>query len=159
MSKKLIIALIISIFFVLSAEATTVSFVVIETGVPQEGRSHYSERWENALLDVFFDAGYIVCNAPIMRLDSKPSASKMQDYIQADLEDAREGGADFLIIAQLDFSANPAPQEISFIMYRVTPSSKIHESRVTGKTFRTDKEAEDELKTVAKGLVPHLRAN
>ena len=158
MAKKITAVMILSVFLVLSAEATMVSFVVIETGLPQEeGRNQHSIQWENALLDVFFDAGYIVSNAPMVRLNSRPSM-KVEEFIREEINNAREGGADFFIVAQLDFLPDTnVPNDISLVLFGVTPSVRIFENQVTGKTYRSEREEFDDLKLIIRQLVPYLR--
>jgi hypothetical protein len=158
--KRIIIAVFLCVFTVFSAAATTISFCVFEIGLPSEtAKTPAAMQWESALLDVFFDAGYIVTNNPIVRIEMKPTPNRMEEFVRADLDDAREGGADYFVLAQLDFDAETGiPSEISFVMYRVTPSSKIHESRMAGRSFGSnERESLEEMKKVARGLVPHIR--
>ena len=160
MAKRLTAVIFIGIFLALNIEATMVSFFVIETGLSRNGvmSQQHSQQWENAFLDEFFNAGFIVSNTPILRLDSKPSA-RMEDFAIRDLDIAREGGADFLIVAQLDYiDDSPLPGEISLFLFRVTPVRIIHERRMPGKTYRSDREEFDDLKTIVRGLIPFLRA-
>lgn len=146
------------IFLALNAEATMISFFVIETGLPQEGgKNMHSLQWENALLDVFFEAGYIVSNAPIIRLERKPSGDIQTAAIQ-DMNEAKAGGANYFIIAHLDYNADSSsPREISLVLYSGTPYRKIFENKVTGKTYKTEREELDDLKVIAGTLVPYLR--
>jgi hypothetical protein len=153
------IALVFFVFFtVFSVEASMVSFFVIETGLPKEGeRNQHSLYWENALLDVFFDAGHIVCNAPILRLETKPS----DDILRAsafDMEEARNGGVDFVILAQLDFLSGSLapPDEVSFFIYSIMGREKIYERRFTGKNYKSARDEIDDLKILAGELVLHL---
>jgi len=158
MPKKAAAVLFMGIFLVFSMEAAMVSFVIIETGLPEDGgKIEHSRHWEDAIFDVFFDAGHIVSNAPMMRLDSKPT-DEIQKLTAEDIFEARMGGADYFIIAQLDyFSDVPKLNEISFIMYRISPYKKIHEKRVSGKTYKTQKEEVEDLKLIARGLIPLIK--
>lgn len=94
-------------FFSLGAlSAATVSFLVVETGLAEESaRPQSSLLWENGLMDVFFDAGHIVSNAPIMRLMEK-TAEKLPDLVRGELDQARNGGADYFIMILLEYSAS-----------------------------------------------------
>ena len=134
-----------------------VSFFVVETGVPLEGgRRTHSIQWENALLDVFFDAGYIVSNAATLRLDSKPSG-EAQTVFETDIIEARNTGANYFIIAQLDYNSGSAtPMEITLVLFSTNPNKKIYESQMAGKTYRTTREEVDELTKIARGLIPHI---
>jgi len=158
MLKKAAAALFMGIFLVFGLEAAMVSFMIVETGIPQEdGRIEHSELWEDAIFDVFFDAGHIVSNAPILRLDSKPS-NEIQKMTAEDLFEARAGGADYFIIAQLDYASDiPKLSEIYFVLYKMSPYKKIHEKRITGKAYKTQKEEIDDLKYIARGLIPLIK--
>ena len=159
MVKKTAAAVFLGIFFVLNIEATMVSFFIIETGLPAEGakRTH-STQWENALLDVFFDEGYIVSNAATMRLDSKP-AGEMQKIYETDITEARNSGANYFIIAQLDYSSGSLmPLETTIVLFSTNRNKKIYETKVAGKTYRSAREEVDELRLIASGIIPHINA-
>jgi hypothetical protein len=160
MGKKFIIALFMCVFLALSAEATMVSLFVIETGLPQEGaKNQHSLKWENAFFEVFFDSGYILCNAPMLRFESKPSRD-LSYYAQEEMDEARQGGAEFFIIAQLDYASGaPQPGEISIFMYNLSSSNKIHERKITGKRYRTENDEINDYKTIIRGLVPLINAS
>ena len=159
MVKKTTAVLIFTVFFALNAEATMVSFFVIETGVSAEGgRRTHSMQWENTLLDVFFDEGYIVSNAATLRLESKPSG-EIHKLFENDILEAKNTGANYFIIAQLDYSSGSMmPQEITLVLFSTNPNKKIFERQLAGKTYRTAREEVDELKLIARGLIPHINA-
>ena len=159
MAKKMLAVFVFGFFLVLGAEATMVSFVVIETGLTQDdGINQRSVQWENALLDAFFDAGYIVSNVPMVRFDSKPSG-RLEDLVSRDIVAARAGGAEFLIVAQLDYAPGSlSPNDISLVLFSIIPpSSRIHENQVSGKTYRSEREEMEDLKSIVGEFVPHLR--
>jgi hypothetical protein len=158
MAKRIAAVLIIGAFFVLRAEAAMVSFLVIETGLmEEENKKQHSMQWENSLLDVFFDAGHIVCNAPMMRLDTKP-VGEIRKVASADMAEAVEGGVDFFIIAQLDYTpGSQSPEAIALVVYTVTPAKKIYEKRMTGKSYRSVKDELEDLRGIVSGLIPHLK--
>jgi hypothetical protein len=158
MTKKIIATLIMGLFLVLSAQATMISICVIETGISPEGpKTPNAMQWENALLDVFFDAGYIVTNAPMMRLEEKPKVDIKTVAIQ-DMNDAVEGGANYFLIAQLDYIPGPVTQyEVSLYLYSTTPYKKIHESKIQKKVYQTEKEEFENAKSAVKGFVPHIK--
>jgi len=157
MVKKAAAALFFAVFFVFNVEATMVSFFIIETGIPSEGgRRTHSMQWENTLLDVFFDAGYIVSNAATLRLDSRPSG-EMQKVYESDIAEARSTGANYFIIAQLDYSSGSlSPQAITLVMFSTNPNKKLYERQIAGKTYRSTKEEVDELTIIARGLIPYI---
>jgi len=133
-----------------------VSICVIETGVPGEAIIYpHSELWENAFLDVFFEAGHIVTNDSTLRLDEKPTED-MLDFIN--LDEVISSGIDYLIIARLDFTSDLMnPSEISFFIYKVSTTEKIIEKTIqsrqqSGLPPRTQVEEFDYMKSIARGL-------
>jgi len=149
--------LIVAFFIVFGVEASMISFLVIETGVPQEGRTlQHSLLWENTLLDVFFNAGHIVSNAPIQRLEAKPSADFLQSSALEMEREAIDGGVDYIVLAQLDYFSDSAPAEISFLIYRVRGRVKVLERRITGKSYRSTGDELDDMKIIIGELVPYF---
>ena len=158
MAKKcLLLGLLFCVFTGLRLEAATVSFLVIETGLSAEAeKKALSGLWESGLLDVFFEAGHIVSNAPVMRLDSNP-AKELPDEAQAEFDGAVEGGADFFILALLNYQADSAkPEHISLRLFRINPYKKLFEQRYSDAVTRNMKDEYDSLRKVVRELVPHL---
>ena len=133
-----------------------ISFFVIETGLPEGDRNQHSLRWEDTLLDVFFNAGHIVCNYPIQRLETKPSGNFLQTSALDLEEEALNGGIDYIVLAQLDYSGSQSPGEISFLIYRVRGRVNVLERQVRGKTYRSTGDEIDDLKLIIGELVPYL---
>jgi hypothetical protein len=157
MAKGFAAAVFLGIFLVFRIGAAEVSFLVIETGLPQEdGKKQYSGICENALMDVFFESGHIVSNAPLKRLNFGPSG-EIQREAAPEMEEAVRGGAEFFIVAVLDYkSGESIPGNISLILYRLKPYKKIFEERFAGKRTGTVKEDFENLKRMSSGLVPRL---
>ena len=155
--RSFLIAAFLGVFFVFGIEAANVSFLIIETGLPLEaGASQHSELWESGLFDVFFDAGHIASNAPVLRLEAKPEGEFPQEALD-DLQEATEGGAEYFIIALLDY--NPAvqsPQNITLQLFGINPYNKIFEQHYTGKAFSSTREEYDNVKVVVRDLVSRL---
>jgi hypothetical protein len=160
MSKKIVFVLCLGVLFVFNASAYMVSFFIIESGLPLEGaKNQYSQLWENTFFDVFFDAGYIVCNYPMMRIESKPKMS-LEKFVKNEVDEARDGGADYFLVAQIDFSGGSlTPREISLVLFNVTPFRLIKERKVMQKKYKSEKEEIDDLKSIIKGIVPKINDN
>jgi hypothetical protein len=106
-SKRLGIGVLLAMAQGVCVHGATVSCIVIETGIREEIPTIDSSRlWEYALLDVFFDTGHIVSNAPILRVAEKPRKD-LPDEARASLNEALEGGVEFFVVAVLDYQ-NPA---------------------------------------------------
>jgi hypothetical protein len=122
---------------VFPAAAATVSVLVIETGL-QEGlpAAEFSLLWENALMDSFFEGGHIVSNAPVMRLKGS-AGTGFPEEARSELNNAQEGGADFLVVALLDYRGSRdgkvlKPAGISCRLFRVTPYRLLFEEAYAG---------------------------
>ena len=154
MKKSLFIILLLS-FLTVSVHANLISFYIVETGIPMESeRNRSSMLWENAFLDVFFDAGFIVTNYPMMRFPEKPS-SNIIEAAGFDVREAMDAGVDYILIAQLDYT-NPAngPDDISFYVFKVINHLVVYEKKITGRNYRNERDAIDELRKIVRELVP-----
>jgi hypothetical protein len=153
--------LLLWVFAALPLPAATVSFLVVETGLPRETEQNvYSGLWESGLLDVFFEAGHIVSNAPVKRLDTKPR-SPLPGEFRGDLNDAAEGGAEYFILALLDYppaavNEIPKPQNISLKIFRIRPYKLLYEQGYSEKGSANIDEEFTTIKQSIRGLVPHL---
>ena len=108
-------------------------------------------------MDVFFDAGHIVSNAPLMRFETKPQSDILQ-FAGISVIEARNWGIDYILIAQLDYSdvAQP-PANITFYIYRVSANEKILERQITGKSYRSAREEYDDIRVIIRSLVQYIR--
>ena len=157
MKKKPAIMCFLGIFLIFNAEAFMISFMVIETGLSEGEHKQHSYNWENTLMDVFFDEGYIVSNSSMLSLAEKPLL-KMDNFIIREVNEAKEGGADFLIVTLLDYmSKSDTPDEVSIYVYKINPYTNIFERQIAGRIYRTEREEIEDIKIIIRGLVPRLR--
>lgn len=141
--------------FVLSAlPAATVSFLVVEAGLPAETAVPNSSRlWENGMLDAFFEAGHIVSNAPILRVEGKSFPE-----LKAEIKEAREGGADFLVVAFLSYREGvPEKPSATIRLFSVSSGSLLYETSFRDEAAQNSDEEFLTIKNNAKQLVPELR--
>ena len=102
--KRLGLILLLWGLFVIPLPAAMVSFLIIEDGLKPDAQSgHYSAVWEDSLMGVFFDAGHIVSNSPVLRVEQL-SVTEFPAEARVDYTDASSGGADFFVLAVLDFN-------------------------------------------------------
>jgi len=153
--KKIIASLFLScVLFVSTAEASLISFLVVETGLSHNsGRNRHSVLWENAFMDVFFDSGYIVSNYPMQRLDYLPEGN-IQDISGFDVFEAKDASVNYILIAQLDFNSPiNAPDLISLFVFKVEQHEIIYEKQIKGKTYGSERDANNDLKNIIRELV------
>ncbi|MDR2785913.1 MAG: hypothetical protein LBB83_08370 [Treponema sp.] len=144
--------------------AYTVSFIVVETGLPEEqGVCEYSNLWESGLLDVFFDAGHIVSNAPVLRLN-KPPAKQFPDEAAESLNEANAGGADYIILALLDYQGSgapdistPKPKQVSLRLFKTSPFRFIGEEKFAAPRKAGAGEDFISAKQAAVKMLPYLK--
>ena len=132
-----------------------VTVFVVETGLSENSSNNHSAIWEDAIMDVFFEAGHIVSNAPILRLDLKPRGDILETFA-VELEEGRRFGIDFALIAILEFSPDAqSVNEISFYIYRLNSGERIYERQIPARENRSFDL--NEIKAIARGLVPFVR--
>lgn len=149
--KKPFITLVILILGSMPLMAATVSVLVIETGLPSgKGRSSSASVWESGVMDAFFDAGYIVSNAPSIQLDKAP-ALQLPAEARREYEEARLGGADFFVVVQLiypcqsnestiDVPVQEQPKSVSIAVFKVSSGELIYQASVGNRIFGNSNE-------------------
>jgi len=158
MPVKRIFLLFVFCVLALNAYSANISFLIVETGLePETPAKQHSGLWESGLLDVFFEAGHIVSNAPILRLANKRPSGEVPREAANDLREAANGGSEFFVIAMLNYdSRGTLPDKVLLSVYRINPLTKIFEQVCESKIPRSSREEYDNVKTAAAGLIPHL---
>jgi hypothetical protein len=162
--KKFSILAFFALVLAVSAQGATVSFMVIETGLVEETPTVESSRlWEDALLDVFFDTGHIVSNTPILRISEKPQKN-LPDEARVSLGEAAEGGAEFFIVAVLDYQNPPGaelllskPRSVSLRLFKTEPYRFLYSQEYTPTEIHiTDSSEMANAIRAARGIAAHL---
>jgi hypothetical protein len=125
----LVSGLALSGFIAVPAYGSMVSVLIIETGLGQENIvKDYSTLWEDGIMGVFFEAGYIVTNGSVIRLE-KDRVKEFPDEAQADFYEASEGGAEYFILALLEYKNQDGtfrPAGVSLKLYSTNPRELIY---------------------------------
>ena len=139
---------------ILQVNAASVSFLIIETGL-SEGMpiSRHSTLWENSLMDVFFESGHIVSNAPRLRLQVAPGEG-LPIQAEMDFQDAVEGGMDYFIIAII---SHPAPNNVSLRLFSTESEEVLFEHNYTDVTTRSVREELEAVLDEVRVLAAHVR--
>jgi len=160
MPVKRCFLLLLAISTALPLSAATVSFLVIESGLDMEaGVNRHSELWENGLLDVFFESGHIVSNAPILRLDYIP-AEAFPIEARDEFDNALEGGVEYFIIALLEYQNQGeglGPRQITLRLFTTRPLKLVYEQKYNGFNPRSVGEEYDNLRKAASALIPRVK--
>jgi hypothetical protein len=149
-------------FFVMSVNpiaAATVSILVIEVGATEN--TGVAAIWETGMMDVLFDMGHIVSNAPTMRISNFDN-EEMPLEARRDFEDAEQSGVDYFIIAQLGYlkaekSGAKRPDQISLNLYKIRPYSVLYTSKYEADTGTPLVEEISNAQKAARTLAPYIR--
>jgi len=119
---------VLLMFFVFPVSASMVSLTIIETGLNSDKQSPpYSNMWEGGLMAVFFDAGHIITNSPIGRMESKPPAD-ISGTLEYDFREAVLGGAEYFVLGVIDYnSQRGVPETIDVRVYKTNSRQLIYE--------------------------------
>jgi len=143
--------------FILAApwlHAIGVSFLVMETGLaPDNATSQYSVMWENSLLEVFFDSGYIVTNAPRMRLTDAAAPEGFPVEAERDHEDARDGGMDYFLIAIVDHPSH----DVSLRLFSTRSREVVAEITHAGGPAWNSREEHENIRRSVRAMAALLR--
>ena len=160
--KRCVTLLVLVLCAAFPLSAATVSFIVIETGLNMDaGANQYSGLWESGLLDVFFENGHIVSNAPVLRLENTPSEA-FPEQARKELAEAAEGGAVFLITALLEYqipgsAAREKPQRIILRVFSMSPFKMLYVQSLPASNSQSVREEFENIKKAARTLLPHLK--
>ena len=128
------------LLLVFPAHASMVSFLVVETGLSDEAASsQYSSLWEGGLMSVFFDAGHIVTNYPVARMDKKPAVD-LSGYIGIEFNEAAENGSEYFVLVFLEYQTqgrSALPTESILKLYRTDTKELIFEQSFPAGSART----------------------
>jgi hypothetical protein len=142
----------------LRLNAAMVTFLVVETGLKlSESKKPQSQIWENNLMDTFFNAGHIVSNSVMTRMEVPPK-DEFNNLVSAEADVALNGGVDYMILAHLNYvSGENSPIEIALYLYRLYPVEKIYEHRIAGLSYKSQKDEADSIRKICLGIVPHVK--
>ncbi|MDR1900864.1 MAG: hypothetical protein LBQ88_01085 [Treponema sp.] len=131
MFKKRLYGIAFIVLLPLPLSAANVSVLVAETGL-LEGVPPFaiSSIWEGILLDVFFEGGHIVSNAPVIRLPSFPDKELPGEAV-SDFYEAAGGGAEYFVLVILDYSrlkmdGRQKQPDASLRLFKIRPYKMIY---------------------------------
>jgi hypothetical protein len=152
--------LVLSSFIAVPLHASMVSILVVETGLQQESVvNDYSTLWEDGIMGVFFDAGYIVTNGSLIRL-STDQIKEFPDEAQPDFYEASEGGAEYFILVLLEYKNQNGtfkPSGVSLKLYGTSPRRLIYEERFSAGQAADKQEEHARAREAARVLISHIK--
>jgi hypothetical protein len=158
-TKRLGVLFVLSTLLVFPLSASMISFLIIETGLqPESSAGEYSTLWEDGLMGVFFDSGHIVSNGSVLRLEKKP-VKDFPDEAQADFVEASEGGAEYLVIALLEYKNNNGkykPAGVSLRVFSVSSKNLVYQQQFSAGTGADLREEYTRAQEAARAIITHL---
>jgi len=125
--RRLGIFVLFFTLFSFPASALMVSFLVVETGLNEDAPGNQmSTLWEGGLMAAFFDAGHIVTDSPVIRIEKKP-ASDLTGRIESDFNEAVTAGSEYFLLGFMDYKIDGTkfvPVSITLKLYK-TGSKKL----------------------------------
>jgi hypothetical protein len=113
------------------------------------------------MMDSFFDAGHIVSNSPILRIEhfEQSSGEKLPPEARRELDEARLGGADFFVVILLNYEDNPQgrPLDILIRIFRTTGGQMVYETKCGSYNGVKAEEEFQQIKQNAVRIVPQLK--
>ena len=114
------------------ASASMVSFLLVETGLNEEVSSgQYTSLWEGGLMAAFFDAGHIVTNSPILRMEKRPDRD-LSGKVASDFDEAVDGGVEYFVLGFLEYQiqgGGAVPVGIVLKLYNADSKKLVCEER------------------------------
>ena len=130
--KRFLGTALLFLLLTFSASASTVSFLVVETGLNDgiPGPQSSSRLWEEGLMAFFFDAGHIVTNNPILRMDRPVPTEIHGTIIENDFSEAVMGGAEYIVLGYLEYvtqGTRAVPAKMNIKIYTTVPEELVYE--------------------------------
>jgi hypothetical protein len=155
-----VFCLVLSGFIAVPAYGSMVSVLIIETGLGQESVvKDYSTLWEDGIMGVFFEAGYIVTNGSVIRLESD-CVKEFPDEAQADFYEASEGGAEYFVLVLLEYKNQDGtfkPSGVSLKLYGTIPRKLIYQERFSAGQTADSREEHTRAREAARVLISHIK--
>jgi hypothetical protein len=131
--KRFLGAVLMFMLLTFSASASTVSFLVVETGLHDgiSGPQNSSRLWEEGLMAFFFDSGHIVTNNPILRMDGEQVSTEIHGTIvEYEFNEAIMGGAEYVVVGFLEYEVQgnrAVPVKMDIKIYTTIPEELVYE--------------------------------
>jgi hypothetical protein len=144
MSKRLAGVAVLSLILIFPVSASMVTFLLVETGLPESiDNPRYTSVWEGGLMASFFDAGHIVTNGPIVRLEKKPPQD-LTGPLAPDFYEAVQGGAEYYVLGFFEYKlvdGKAVPVSITLKLYEINSKKLMYEQ-----SFTVGRNLDDEYK-------------
>ncbi|MDR2343773.1 MAG: hypothetical protein LBD86_04490 [Spirochaetaceae bacterium] len=158
--KPLLLTVLSALLPVTQSGAATVSIMIIETSGNPNAVSGTAGIWEGGMMDVFFELGHIVSNAPALNV-LQADDEVLNSEARSGFEEADRNGADYFVVARLDYpiggevKGTQKPERVSLKLYKIHPYGILYD-----KNFDADFSTHETLSNAKKAamiLATYLR--
>jgi hypothetical protein len=151
---------VLLVVLIFPVSASMISFLVVETGLNEANPStDFGSLWEGALMSSFFEAGHIVTNSPIMRMEKKP-AQDLTGMVEIDFNQAALGGAEYFVLGYLNHEIRErgvVPVDITIKTYKINNKELIFEQSFPVGSARNQREEFQFAKNAGQFIVSRIR--
>ena len=161
MNYKLLGCLVLLfVVLIFPASASMVSILLVETGLNEAApATQHASLWEGGLMASLFDAGLIVTNSPVLRMEQKP-VRVLDSTVRIDFDDAAMGGADFFVLCLLEFQSQgrgAVPVAITIQTYKTDTQELIFEQIFSANRGNNQNEEYQIAQNAGKVIVSHIK--
>jgi len=158
--RRLGIAAFMFMVFAFNASALIVSFLVVETGLRDDApRDQLSSIWEGGLMAAFFDAGHIVTDSPVARMEKKPAAD-LSGFIGKDFNEAAASGAEYFLLGFLEYKiqdGKTVPVHISLKLFKTDSKTLVFEQQFPVGTGNGPADEHQIAQNAGRVFVPYIK--
>jgi len=158
--KRLGSTAVLLMLLVFPVSASMVSILVVETGVNERvSTGQFSSIWEGGLMAAFFDAGHIVTNSPIERMERRPGPN-LNGRLMENFHEAINGGADYFVLGLIEYNTregNALPVGIVLQLFDSMSGRMIYEQRFPAVTGRSNNEEFQIAQNAGRVIISQIR--
>ena len=157
--KRLGSLAVLLVLLAFPVSASMVSFLLVETGLRENApNNQFSGLWEGGLMAAFFDAGHIVTNSPIVRMETRPP-NDISGAVEKDFSEAIAGGADFYVLGFMEYQAmgnRLVPVSIALKLYNTASRSLVFEQNFPAGSGRSNDDEFRLAQNAGRVIISHL---
>jgi len=153
---------IVVLLFLLSfpAYASMVSFLVVETGLNENiPNNQIGTLWGGGLMAAFFDAGYIVTDSPVARMEKKPSKD-LSGPVEDNFNEAASVGSEYFILGFLEYQVTggrAVPVSIAVKLYETSSKKLIYEQTFPAGAGKSLAEEHQLAQNAGRIIISHIK--
>ena len=111
-------------------------------------------------MSIFFDAGHIVTNNPILRMEKQVPVEISGTPIEYDIIEAASGGAEYIILGSVDYQMQgnrAALTKINIKIYTTVPQELVYEQNFPAGTGRNSNEEYQLIQNAGRTIISQIK--